>query len=248
MNTSKLKLEVCLTPALLHLHDIAESIVVVIDIFRATTSICFGIENGVKAIIPVGTISECASYRNSGFLLAAERNGEIVEGFHFGNSPFAYTPQKVNGKTIVLTTTNGTRAIHEAKQAHTVAIGSFLNLDALCDWLKAENRNICLLCSGWKGKTNLEDTLFAGAVIEQLKEAGYTLDDAGVLASDLYSLAKDDLRKYLQKSSHTERLQKLNIEEDIIFCLGANTTSSIPILKDGKLVKLDIEATFPANV
>lgn len=242
MNTSKLKLEVCLTPELLHLHDISEQIVVVIDIFRATSSICFGIENGVEAIIPVGSIAECESYRGSDFLLAAERNGEIVEGFHFGNSPFAYTSEKVKGKTIVLTTTNGTRAIHEAKNAHQIAVGSFLNLDALCNWLKESNRSICLLCSGWKGKTNLEDTLFAGAIVEQLKELNYTLDDAGILAADLYAIAKPDLRKYLQKSSHSERLQQLDIEEDVLFCLQANTATSIPVLQNGKLVRVDTKS------
>ena len=177
---SKLNLEVCLTPALLHLHDIRESIVVVIDIFRATSSICYGIENGAKAIIPVESIESCKSYQSTDFLLAAERNGEIVAGFDFGNSPFAYTSEKVKGKTIVLTTTNGTRAIHAAQEAHTIVIGSFLNLNTLCNWLKTENRNICLLCSGWKDKTNLEDTLFAGAIVEQLKNADYKLDDAGI--------------------------------------------------------------------
>lgn len=236
---SKLNLEVCLTPALLHLHDIRESIVVVIDIFRATSSICYGIESGAKAIIPVESIESCKSYQGSNFLLAAERNGEVVHGFDFGNSPFAYSPEKVKGKTIVLTTTNGTRAIHAAQEAHTIAIGSFLNLDVLCSWLKTENRSICLLCSGWKGKTNLEDTLFAGAIVDRLQNADYKLDDASILAADLYTLAKGNLWEYLKKSSHSERLKKLHIEEDIAFCLHENKTTSIPVLKGNKLVKMD---------
>jgi 2-phosphosulfolactate phosphatase len=243
---SKLNLEVCLTPALLHLHDIRESIVVVIDIFRATSSICYGIENGAKAIIPVESIESCKSYQSTDFLLAAERNGEIVAGFDFGNSPFAYASEKVKGKTIVLTTTNGTRAIHAAQEAHTIVIGSFLNLDTLCNWLKTEDRNICLLCSGWKDKTNLEDTLFAGAVVEQLKNTDYKLDDAGILAADLYALAKGNLWAYLKKSSHSERLKKLHIEDDIAFCLHENRTTSIPILKGDKLVKMDFKVALNA--
>jgi 2-phosphosulfolactate phosphatase len=243
---SKLNLEVCLTPALLHLHDIHESIVVVIDIFRATSSICYGIENGAKAIIPVESIESCKSYQSTDFLLAAERNGEIVAGFDFGNSPFAYASEKVKGKTIVLTTTNGTRAIHAAQEAHTIVIGSFLNLDTLCNWLKTEDRNICLLCSGWKDKTNLEDTLFAGAVVEQLKNTDYKLDDAGILAADLYALAKGNLWAYLKKSSHSERLKKLHIEDDIAFCLHENRTTSIPILKGDKLVKMDFKVALNA--
>ena len=243
---SKLNLEVCLTPALLHLHDIRESIVVVIDIFRATSSICYGIENGAKAIIPVESIEACKSYQSTDFLLAAERNGEIVAGFDFGNSPFAYNTEKVKGKTIVLTTTNGTRAIHAAQEAHTIVIGSFLNLNTLCNWLKTENRNICLLCSGWKDKTNLEDTLFAGAIVEQLKNADYKLDDAGILAADLYALAKNDLWAYLKKSSHSDRLKKLHIEDDIAFCLHENRTTSIPILKGDKLVKMNFKVALSA--
>src|SRR5688500_2999216 len=108
------KLEVCLTPALLHLYDIRKSIVVVIDILRATASICYGIENGAEAIIPVATVEICNSHRGKECLLAAERDGEVVAGFDFGNSPFSYSKDKVNGKTIVLTTTNGTYAIDQS--------------------------------------------------------------------------------------------------------------------------------------
>lgn len=238
---SKFHLEVCPTPALLHLHDISDSIVVVIDIFRATSSICYGIENGASAIIPVARVEDCEMYRNSNFLLAAERDGQVVAGFDFGNSPFAYTPEKVNGKTIVLTTTNGTQAINLSREAYQIVVGSFLNLDALCDWLGEQNKNICLLCSGWKGKLNLEDTLFAGAVVSKLQNKNYRLDDTSILAADIYKIAQGNLSGYLSKSSHTDRLKMLQIEEDIAFCLQENTTTAIPILKDGKLVRLATE-------
>lgn len=234
----KRNLEVCLTPALLHLHDFSESIVVVIDIFRATSSICYGIENGAEAIIPVATIEACESYRHSDFLLAAERNGEVVKGFDFGNSPFSYTEDKVSGKTIVLTTTNGTHAINKSRGAKKIVIGSFLNLASLCDWLKTQPNDVLLLCSGWKDKVNLEDTLFAGGAVHYLKDENYALDDAGIASEDLYSLAKGDLRSYLKKSSHSERLKKLGIEEDIAFCLNVDVTTSIPILDGERLIKM----------
>jgi len=234
----KRNLEVCLTPALLHLHDFTNSIVVVIDIFRATSSICYGIENGAESIIPVATIETCESYRNSDFLLAAERNGEVVDGFDFGNSPFSYTEDKVSGKTIVLTTTNGTHAINMSRGAHKIVIGSFLNLAALCDWLQTQPNDILLLCSGWKDKVNLEDTLFAGGVVHCLREENYALDDAGIASEDLYNLAKDDLNTYLKKTSHSERLKKLGIEEDIKFCLNLNITKGIPVLDGDRLVKM----------
>jgi 2-phosphosulfolactate phosphatase len=236
----KRNLEVCLTPALLHLHDFSESIVVVIDIFRATSSICYGIENGAEAIIPVASIEACESYRHSDFLLAAERNGEVVEGFDFGNSPFSYVKGKVAGKTIVLTTTNGTHAINMSRGASKIVIGSFLNLASLCDWLKTQPNDILLLCSGWKDKVNLEDTLFAGGVVHYLREENYALDDAGIASEDLYIMAKDDLNSYLKKTSHSERLKKLGIEEDIKFCLNLNITKEIPVLDGERLIKMVI--------
>lgn len=237
------RIEVCLTPALLHLFDIEESIVVVIDILRATSSITYGISNGAEAIIPVSNVEDCLAYKEAGYLLAAERNGEVVEGFDFGNSPFSYTTSLVQGKTIVLTTTNGTKALHMARaRAHAVVIGSFLNLDALCHYLKTQDKNILLLCSGWKDKFNLEDTLFAGAVIEQMNGHYTFRDDSAVAAQDLYNVAKADLRTYLKKSSHNHRLEMLNIEDDVQFCLLQNVCDVIPVLDGDKLVKMQVSS------
>jgi 2-phosphosulfolactate phosphatase len=232
-------IEVCLTPALLDLYAIEESIVVVIDILRATSSIVYGIDNGASAIIPVAQVEDCLNYANQGFLLAAERNGEVVEGYDFGNSPFSYTPEKVAGKTVVLTTTNGTKALHLARiRAHQVVIGSFLNLESLCNWLRIQHKDVLLLCAGWKDKFNLEDTLFAGAVVNELRKDFAHFDDSCVAAEDLYLLAKDDLRNYLHKSSHSHRLEELNIEADVKFCLQLNICKAIPVLLGDALVAI----------
>jgi len=234
------ELNVCLSPSLISLFDVEDAIVVIIDIFRATSSICYGIENGAEAIIPVAEVEECIAYqeKHPGYLLAAERNGEVVSGFDFGNSPFSYTKEKVAGKTVVLTTTNGTHALHLSRKAKKVVIGSFLNLTAVCNWLKTQNDNILLVCAGWKNNFNLEDTMFAGAVVDQLKDNGFILDDAAIAAGDLYSIAKTDLPGYLKKTSHSERLKKLGIEADIAFCLQVDITTAIPVLEGEKLVKL----------
>ncbi|MBC8985656.1 2-phosphosulfolactate phosphatase [Pedobacter sp. N36a] len=233
-------LEVCLTPALLDLYSIEDRVVVVIDVLRATSSMVYGIDNGASAIIPVAQVEDCLNYADKGFLLAAERNGEVVEGYDFGNSPFSYSHEKVNGKTIVLTTTNGTKALHLAqKRAHQVVIGSFLNLEALCNWLRIQDKGVLLLCAGWKDKFNLEDTLFAGAVVKELRKDFTYFDDSCVAAEDLYDLAKDDLRSYLHKSSHSHRLAELNIEEDVKFCLQLNICSTIPVLVGDALVALE---------
>jgi len=234
------KLHVCLTPLLIPLYNVEDHIVVIIDIFRATSSICYGIENGAEAIIPVSEVEECEAYRqkNANYLLGAERNGEVVSGFDFGNSPFSYTAEKVNGKTVVLTTTNGTQALHLSRNAKTIVIGSFLNLTALCDWLKTQNESILLVCAGWKNNFNLEDTLFAGAVVDQLKDHGFKLDDPAIAAYDLYQAGKNDINDYLKKTSHSERLKKLGIEKDIEFCLKIDITTAIPVLDEHKLVKM----------
>lgn len=235
------KLEVCLSPTLLSLFNLEGKIVVIIDIFRATSSICYGIDNGAEAIIPVAEIEDCVAYRENhhDYLIAAERNGEVVQGFDFGNSPFSYTREKVNGKTIVLTTTNGTQALHLSKAANKIVIGSFLNLTAVCNWLKEQSQDIILVCAGWKGNFNLEDTLFAGAVVYHLKDKGYRLDDAAIAADDMYGIAKNDLNTYLKKTSHSERLKQLGIEADIEFCLNVDITTAIPVLQGERLVGLN---------
>ena len=235
------RIEVCLTPALLHLYDISNSIVVVIDVLRATSSIVYGIDNGATAIIPVAHVEDCLAYSGKGFLLAAERDGSVVEGYDFGNSPFSYTKEKVAGKTVVLTTTNGTKALHMAREmAHQVVIGSFLNLQALCDWLKVQDKSVLLLCAGWKDQFNLEDTLFAGAVVAELRKDFTHFDDSSVAAEDLYQLARNDLRTYIRKSSHSYRLALLNIEEDVRFCLQLNICKAIPVLSGDALVALKL--------
>ncbi len=234
------QLNVCLTPLLIPLYNVEDHIVVIIDIFRATSSICYGIENGAEAIIPVAEVEECIAYRNeqTGFLIAAERDGSVVEGFDFGNSPFSYTREKVEGKTIVLTTTNGTQALHLSRKAKKIVIGSFLNLTAVCNWLKEQNENVLLVCAGWKNNFNLEDTLFAGAVVYQLKGLNYKPDDAAIAANDLFQTGENDINEYLKKTSHGERLKKLGIEKDIEFCLQVDLITSIPILDGERLIKL----------
>lgn len=234
------QINVCLSPALIPLFEVEKHIVVIIDIFRATSSICYGIDNGAEAIIPVAEVEECLAYQEicPQYLLAAERNGEVVAGFDFGNSPFSYTEDKVKGKTVVLTTTNGTHALHLSRNAKKVVIGSFLNLSAVTEWLKAQHDDVLLVCAGWKNNFNLEDTMFAGAVADQLIPAGFTPDDAAIAAFDLYQLAKNDLGGYLKKTSHSERLKKLGIEKDIAFCLQVDIAGAIPVLDGERLVKL----------
>jgi 2-phosphosulfolactate phosphatase len=233
-----LKIDACFSPFLYDVYRDDESIVVVIDIFRATSAICVAFHHGVEKMIPVATVDEAAVYKRQGFLAGAERDAKKVDGFDFGNSPYDYMGDHVKGKTIALTTTNGTQAINVSREAHRVVIGSFLNLNALCKWIIKQKRNVVLLCSGWKNKFNLEDALFAGAVIEQLlsESKDYKLGDGGLALKYLFQIGKDRPVKFLNYASHKERLIQLNLKRDIRFCLTMNYTSVVPVLHGKYLI------------
>lgn len=233
-------IETVLTPALFDLynHNLHEKNVVVIDILRATTTMCVAFENGAEAIIPTATPEEAAEFKKEGWLAAAERNGITVEGFDCGNSPQEYTRECVMGKKIAITTTNGTRALKQSKGAAAIYVGSFINLNALCNRLKQDKRDIILFCAGWKDKINLEDTLFAGAVISELENHFEVGSDASHIALDLYNAAKPNLTEYLQKASHVHRFQSLHIESDLEACLKTNVSEWIPVYDGEKITTL----------
>lgn len=240
--TGKKTIDVCLSPLLFDHYDPAGSIVVVIDILRATSSICVAFEHGASSVVPLLSKEESFTYKAKGYLVGAERNGEMLSGFDLGNSPFSYMDPVVKGRDIALTTTNGTRAIEAAKGAYQVVIGSFLNLDVLVNWLREQDRNIICLCSGWKNTVNMEDTMFAGALVYRLKnDFDFSINrDSAITAEYLYLLSKNDMFGFLSESSHRLRLEKLNIEEDIIYCLTPNQTTVIPVLKGDTLVNLAV--------
>ncbi len=232
-------IEVCYSPQSYPLFHKPDSIVVVIDILRASSAITTAFYNGVAKMIPIATVEEAVVYKDNGFMVAAERNGEILPGFDMGNSPFGYMNTKVKGKTIAITTTNGTHAINVAKNAHKIIIGSFLNFDVIVEYLKKEKKNVLFLCAGWKNKFNLEDTLYAGAVAQALiyKHSFTSSCDSTIAAMELYKLAKHDLYGFLANSSHRNRLAKLDLERDIKYCLTPNQCPVIPVMEGKFLVK-----------
>lgn len=237
---SRPRVEVCFTPNLypLHIEDEYE-IVVAIDVLRATSAICSAFHHGVSKIIPVSTLDEAIEYRDNGFIVAAERKGQIVSGFDLGNSPYSYMDPKYKGKTIVLTTTNGTRAINIAKNVNNLIIGSLVNLDAVCEYLMDQGKSVLLLGSGWKNKFCLEDTICAGAIAEKLLKSGdfYSENDSSIAAKYLYLSASENYFGYLKASSHRRRLRALNLNEDIKYCLTPNQTNVVPIREKKFLIK-----------
>lgn len=234
-------IEVCYSPMLYPVYKSSESIVVVIDVLRATSAMCTAFYYGAKKIIPVATVDEAFDYKQKGYLVGAERDAIKLEGFDFGNSPFHYMEEKIKGQTLVITTTNGTQAIEAAKNAYKVVVGAFVNISVLCNWLREQQRDVVLLCSGWKDRFNLEDSLFAGAVADELNksESLFKLSDSALAAMYLYQLGKADPDKFLRKSSHKERLARLGLKEDIKYCLSFDKTPVLPVLQNGELVLLN---------
>lgn len=237
----KSSLEVILTPNLLSLYPLQGKVVVVIDVLRATTTMTVALDQGATKVIPVESIEECLSYKDKpDHLLAGERGGQKVEGFSYGNSPFEYMDGVVKGKTLVLTTTNGTRAIKMSSDAKEILIGGFLNFSALTRWLLNESTDTVLLCSGWRDKFNLEDTIFAGAIINNLKDYFLVDSDSAFAAEKLYLNSRRNMLHYMKQSSHYKRLAKFGVVNDIKYCLRPDLTNVVPILKDGALVRADI--------
>ena len=236
----KRHIEVCFSPAVYHRFHKPESVVVVTDILRATSAICTAFMNGVNSIIPVGSVEDASSYKEKGYLVAAERDGLVLDFADFGNSPYNFSRERVLNKDIVYSTTNGTQAIQMAKNSYKVAIGSFLNLTALAQWLITENRDVLLLCAGWKERFSLEDTIFAGALTSILLDSGKfeTECDSSLAACDLWSLAKPDLYGYIKKSAQRSRLRKHGLDDVIEFCLTPDQTTIIPVLSGNILEEL----------
>ena len=228
----KYRVEVCFTPGQYPLYAEDMGIVVVIDILRATSAMVAAFDNGVEKIIPVSTIEEARKFIGKpGYIAAAERDGEIVEGFSYGNSPLAYIDEDLTGKTIVMTTTNGTKAINLAMDARLLVIGSFLNLTALTDWLLQQNDNILLLCSGWKDKFNLERLLESGKFGVE--------EDSSIAAKYMYLAAKENVMGILKAAPRRRRIDQLKMHADVKYCLTQDQCNVIPVLRNGELVRLE---------
>ena len=240
MEYDQKKVEVCFTPAVFDCFRDPEAVVVVVDVLRATSAICTAFMNGVDKIIPIGTVEEAREYKNKGYLLAAERDGFVLDFADFGNSPYNFTPERVKGKTIVYSTTNGTQAIQLASSCHKVAIGAFLNLSSLSQWLINQNRNVVILCAGWKNRFSLEDAVLAGAIAKKvLDHAGfYTECDSTLASLDLWSLAEPDIIGYIDKAAQRSRLRKNGLDDVIGFCHTLDLTHMIPLYSDGVLVAI----------
>lgn len=232
-------LHTLLSPRLLDLYDVSDNIVVIIDVFRATSTIVTALYNGAEKVIPVSGVEDCIAIgKKLNAVTAGERDGKIIEGLQHGNSPAEYFRSFIEGKTLVLTTTNGTRLLHMAldRNAAEVITGSFPNLSAVCDHLASSNKNIILGCSAWKDRFNLEDTLFAGAVISKIKKYFTIHCDSSMMAEDMYQLHRKDLYGLIRKTTHWHRLAAFGLEKDLEYCVTADIANVLPQYDEDALI------------
>jgi len=237
--SSKPQLHTILSPRLLEIYDVTDSIVVIIDVFRATSTIATALYNGASRIIPVDSVEKCIELGNiTGGITAGERDGKIIAGLSYGNSPAEYPRSFIEGKTLVLTTTNGTKLLHMALQsgASEVITGSFPNLSAVCDHLIKQQKNVFLGCSAWKDRFNLEDTLFAGAVIERVKEKFTIHCDSSLMAENIYTQHKHDIKSFIRHTTHWHRLAQYGLEKDLEYCVSPDLANILPFYRNGDLI------------
>ncbi len=232
-------LHTLLSPRLLDLYEVDNSIVVIIDVFRATSTVATALYNGAEKIIPVAGVEDCIEIgKELNAVTAGERDGKIIEGLQHGNSPAEYFSSFIKGKILVLTTTNGTKLLHMAlnRNAAEVVTGSFPNLSAVCDHLATSNKNVILGCSAWKDRFNLEDTLFAGAVISKIKKYFTIHCDSSLMAEDMYQLHCKNIYSFIKKTTHWHRLAAYGLEKDLEYCVTPDVANVLPVYKDEALI------------
>ena len=225
------KVTVCISPALYSFYAQKEAIVIIVDIFRATTSMCASFNNGTLSIHTVATVEEAIHYKEKGYLVAAERNVKKCNFADFGNSPFDFSHEKVADKEIIFTTTNGTQAVQMALDADEILIGAFSNITTLTNYCNSKKKNVLILCSGWNNRFCLEDTLFAGALAEKLIKTGKFCSDsdATLAALELWKIAHPDLINYICSTEHYQRLKNNGLEDSVEYCLTNDTTPVLPV-------------------
>ncbi|MBQ9638690.1 MAG: 2-phosphosulfolactate phosphatase [Bacteroidales bacterium] len=235
-----MKTEVILSPLLYKGRILQEHhTTVAVDVLRATTAICAAFQSGAEEVLPLNSVDDLATYRALGYTVAAEREGKKLPYASLGNSPTEYLKLQLQGQKLAFSTTNGTVAILLGHEAERLYVGAFANLDSLAQRLTAEGRDVVVLCSGWKGEPCLEDTLFAGALVERLSAVSISssmemVNDAAAMAVALWRLAKADLYGYCSKATHVKRLQRLNYDCDVRLALQLNTCNVVPMM-DGAI-------------
>lgn len=237
--------EVYLTSSNLTEDDVKDRTVVVIDVLRASSTITTALDNGARAVVAVPDMAQAAKIASnmdqSAYLLGGERDAAKIEGYHLGNSPLEYTQETVEGRTIIMNTTNGTLAITKARAGRHLLIGSFLNASRVVDFVREAGLDLTIVCAGRRNRVSLEDTLCAGLLLHRLwdgREPGLVSDTAHI-AFTQYANDQDNLQAKLRRCNHAQDLIAKGFEDDIDYCLQIDAVPVLPYYREQQLVLVD---------
>ena len=237
-----MNVEVFLTSSVVSEDDVRDRTAIVIDVLRTNSTIATALQNGARAVIPVADAAEggkiASNLDQSSFLLGGERGGEKIEGYHLGNSPLEYTADTIAGRTLILNTTNGTASITKARTARHLLIGCFLNASRVADFVRQHDRDIVIICAGWRNRVTLEDTLCAGLILYHLwggREPGLVSDGAHI-AYTQYLHDQDHIETSARLCNHAQWLIEMGYEADVDYCLHVDSLPVLPYFDDNRLV------------
>ena len=235
-----MKIDCYFTPAPIDDLALRDRTVVVIDVLRASTSIATALAHGAREVIPAGTVESAMKIAGNldpdQALLGGERNGKVITGFHLGNSPGEYTPEKVRGRSIIFSTTNGSQALVKARYAAELAVCGFVNMGACAAFLREPERDFVILCAGRNGGFSLEDTVCAGMLISLLAKESQ-LSDGAVAARSLHRTFGRSILKMMRSTDHGRYLEEIGLGSDIPVCAAIDTVPVVPLL-EGNVIRI----------
>lgn len=242
-----MRVDVALVPQEIEGKNFEHITAIVIDVLRASTCIANAIANGCDGVIPTVSVEEAMdisrAYSRDDYLLCGERKNEKIDGFDLGNSPLEFTEDRVKGKKLIMTTTNGTRAIRTAKTAPSVIIGGLWNISACCELAVTLGRDILIICAGQNGRYAMEDAICAGGFAERLgalTNAGIEETDGCRTARLLYETVRDRLCQALSQSDHGRNLINAGFGEDVKVAARIDCVDVVPVFHEGHIVAMDI--------
>lgn len=237
--------EVFLTYSNVSDDDVQDRTVVVIDVLRACSTIVTALDRGARAVMPVLDMAQAGKIAGNldpdVYRLGGEQGGEKIEGYHLGNSPHEYTREVVEGRDIILNTTNGTRALKQAKEAENLVAACFLNAGRVVDFVRETTEAVTIVCAGRQNRLSLEDTLCAGLILDRLWDGSEPdlVTDSAHTAFTLYDTDRDNLENALRATNHAERLAEQGYTKDLGYCFQLDTRPVLPYYTENRLVLYD---------
>lgn len=237
--------EVFLTYSSVTEEDVRERTVVVIDVLRACSTIVTALDHGARAVMPVLDMAQAGKIAGNldpdVYRLGGERDGKKIEGYHLGNSPREYTREVVEGRDVILNTTNGTQALGQAKEAEHLIAGCFLNAERVVNFVQEVAEEVTIICAGRRNRLSLEDTLCAGLLLDRLWDGREpdAVTDSAHTAFTLYDTDRDDLQGALRGTNHAERLARRGLDDDLDYCFQIDTLPILPYYTDNRLLRYE---------